>query len=52
MQIQIERAAGTKCERCWKYTQDVGSDPKFPTICAVCAAAVRDTLAGSEAADA
>jgi isoleucyl-tRNA synthetase len=52
IQIQIERAAGTKCERCWKYTQDVGSDSKFPTICAVCAAAVRDTLGGSEAADA
>ena len=30
----IERAAGTKCERCWKYTDDVGSDAELPTVCA------------------
>ena len=28
---------GTKCERCWHYTNDVGSDPKHPTICGRCA---------------
>jgi isoleucyl-tRNA synthetase len=38
----IERAAGIKCERCWKYTTDTGSDADFPTICASCAAAVRE----------
>ena len=40
----IERATGTKCERCWKYTGDVGSDAELPTVCAACAAAVRETL--------
>ncbi len=24
---EIERRRGTKCERCWKYTEDVGSRP-------------------------
>jgi isoleucyl-tRNA synthetase len=38
----IERAGGVKCERCWKYTQDVGSDAALPTVCAPCAAAVRE----------
>ena len=42
--ITIERADGTKCERCWKYTTDVGTDAAFPTVCANCAAAIRDIL--------
>jgi len=42
--VGIERADGLKCERCWKYTTDTGSDPQFPTICAACAAAVKETL--------
>jgi len=42
--VQIERADGAKCERCWKYTTDTGSDPRFPTICAACADAVKEML--------
>jgi isoleucyl-tRNA synthetase len=42
--VQVERAAGVKCERCWKYTSDVGSDAGFPTVCAHCAKAVREIL--------
>jgi isoleucyl-tRNA synthetase len=42
--VSIARAQGTKCQRCWKYTDDVGSDADFPTACAACAAAVRETL--------
>jgi len=44
--VKVERAGGRKCERCWKYTTDVGSDPQFPTICAACAGAVREMLNG------
>jgi isoleucyl-tRNA synthetase len=44
--VSVERAAGTKCERCWKYTADVGSDANYPTICAPCAEAVDETLHG------
>jgi isoleucyl-tRNA synthetase len=42
--ITVERASGLKCERCWKYTLDTGADPRFPAICASCAAAVEETL--------
>jgi isoleucyl-tRNA synthetase len=38
----VERASGVKCERCWKYTRDVGSDSGLPTVCAPCASAVRE----------
>ena len=40
----IERARGTKCERCWKYTQDVGRDAEHPTVCAPCASSLREML--------
>jgi isoleucyl-tRNA synthetase len=39
--VEIHRADGTKCERCWKYTLDVGSDPEFPVYCAACADAIK-----------
>ncbi len=44
--VTVERAEGDKCERCWKYTTDVGSDQRFPTICGSCAGAVDETLNG------
>ena len=40
--VTIERASGDKCERCWKYTRDVGSDDRFPTVCAACAKTLRE----------
>jgi isoleucyl-tRNA synthetase len=42
MQVTIDRARGTRCERCWKYTEDVGSVAGLPTICSACAGAVRE----------
>ncbi len=44
--VTVLRADGVKCERCWKYTQDVGSDAVFPTVCAPCAAAVHEIVGG------
>jgi isoleucyl-tRNA synthetase len=41
MSVEIERSAGTKCERCWKYTLDVGNNPAFPTLCAACSDAIQ-----------
>jgi isoleucyl-tRNA synthetase len=45
LKISVGRTTGVKCERCWKYTHDVGSDAELPTVCAPCAAAVR-SIAG------
>jgi isoleucyl-tRNA synthetase len=44
--ITVERAAGTKCERCWKYTKDVGADAQLPTVCAACSSEIRENLNG------
>jgi isoleucyl-tRNA synthetase len=39
--VEVQRADGVRCERCWKYTLDVGSDAEFPTICAPCSGAIK-----------
>ncbi len=46
LDVQVARAEGRKCERCWKYTTDVGAHAKFPTICVPCAGAVEEMLNG------
>jgi isoleucyl-tRNA synthetase len=45
--VTVRPAAGVKCQRCWSYTEDVGSDPEWPQACARCAGAVRLILAES-----
>ena len=37
-EIEVQRAEGTKCERCWKVKTDVGADVRYPTHCRHCAA--------------
>ncbi len=44
LEVRVERARGDKCERCWKYKTDVGSNPEFPTVCAHCASVLPDFL--------
>ena len=31
---------GTKCERCWRFTEDIGQDNRYPTVCLRCADAL------------
>ncbi|HMH13546.1 MAG TPA: isoleucine--tRNA ligase [Edaphobacter sp.] len=38
--IDVHKASGTKCERCWRYTADVGDDTGYPTVCLRCADAL------------
>jgi len=39
LSVHVHHAEGQKCERCWKYLT-LGSNPRFPTVCAACADAV------------
>ncbi len=39
--VTVQAATGAKCERCWIYSNDVGSDGEHPTLCARCAAVLR-----------
>jgi isoleucyl-tRNA synthetase len=36
LSVMVTPATAAKCERCWHYRDDVGSDPDHPTICARC----------------
>ncbi|MBS1876289.1 MAG: isoleucine--tRNA ligase [Acidobacteria bacterium] len=42
--VKVEKADGSKCERCWKYRTDIGQDGDFPTICGSCASSVKELL--------
>jgi isoleucyl-tRNA synthetase len=46
LEVVVERAAGVKCERCWRYTTDTGADSRYPTVCGRCALAVDEMLHG------
>ena len=34
--VTVTPSTATKCERCWHWRADVGSDPAHPTICGRC----------------
>ncbi len=40
--VQVSRAPGQKCERCWNYSTRVGEDVTYPTVCERCSAALRE----------
>jgi isoleucyl-tRNA synthetase len=42
--VAVNKADGQKCERCWHWEKDVGTNPEHPTICARCVKAVEETL--------
>ena len=36
LEVRVGRDPGQKCERCWNYSQALGSDPQHPTLCPRC----------------
>jgi isoleucyl-tRNA synthetase len=46
-EVAVTKAEGQKCERCWHWETDVGSNPEHPTICARCVRAVEALVARS-----
>jgi isoleucyl-tRNA synthetase len=36
LKVDVTASSATKCERCWHYRDDVGTDPAHPTICGRC----------------
>jgi isoleucyl-tRNA synthetase len=39
--VDVARAPGEKCERCWIWSEERGRDPAHPTLCPKCTAALR-----------
>jgi len=40
LKVQVTPAPGGKCERCWCYSEELGTDADHPAICPKCTAAV------------
>ncbi len=40
--VMVKKAEGEKCERCWKYSTDVGEDDQYKDICGRCARVLRE----------
>ena len=38
--VKVEVAEGEKCERCWKYSTEVGESSNHPTLCKRCVEAI------------
>jgi isoleucyl-tRNA synthetase len=41
MRVEVLRAEGKKCERCWNYDLSVGHHPEHQTICGRCVEAIK-----------
>ncbi len=42
VQVEVKKADGAKCERCWNYSIHVGEDKQYPTICERCSAVLKE----------
>jgi len=40
--VEIKKADGAKCERCWNYSTQVGDDKTYPTVCERCSAVLKE----------
>ena len=40
LSVTVETATGSKCERCWCYSETVGENDAHPTLCSRCASVV------------
>ncbi len=42
VRVQVGKAEGKKCERCWNYSVRVGEDAVYPTVCERCSAVLKE----------
>ena len=42
--VEIKKAVGQKCERCWNYSSHVGEDKNYPTVCERCSAVLKEIV--------
>jgi isoleucyl-tRNA synthetase len=36
LRVEVSKAPGKKCERCWNYSVEVGKSQRYPTMCERC----------------
>lgn len=42
MKVEVGRASGKKCERCWNYSERVGESDRYPEVCERCLIALEE----------
>jgi isoleucyl-tRNA synthetase len=40
--VEVKKADGIKCERCWNYSTRVGEDKSYPTVCERCSPVLKE----------
>jgi isoleucyl-tRNA synthetase len=40
--VQVGKAPGLKCERCWNFSTRVGEDKNYPSVCERCSAVLKE----------
>ncbi len=40
--LVVRKSSQPKCERCWRYVQEVGQDGRYPTVCLRCSEALTE----------
>ena len=40
--VEVKKADGAKCDRCWNYSTHVGEDSTYPMVCERCSAALKE----------
>ncbi len=48
--VQVSKAAGLKCERCWNFSTRVGEDANYPTVCERCSPVLKEIDASGNTA--
>src|SRR5262245_47232105 len=42
LRVEVSKAPGKKCERCWSYSVRVGESQRYPTLCERCVAVLEE----------
>ena len=42
LEVSVERADGSKCDRCWNFSVHVGENATYPTVCERCTRALTE----------
>jgi isoleucyl-tRNA synthetase len=45
IRVAVERAGGKKCERCWNFSEHIGENKEYPTVCERCAPVLEEIAA-------
>jgi isoleucyl-tRNA synthetase len=40
--VEVKKADGAKCDRCWNYSTHVGEDKTYPSVCERCSAVLKE----------